>query len=118
MSFTRHHYQTHAEKTNDFLLGFVGWSLLNVTFGSALMLGPSPINYSGQQHTIVVFFVAALVFVSWMLNIGFLVYFGFTRYWIALGILVAWAAIALLVLLLQAAMDVLCSAISRLIIGS
>src|SRR5678816_2656981 len=89
MSFTRHHYTTHADKTNDFLLGFVGWSLLNVTFGSALMLGPSPINYSGQQHTIVVFFVAALVFVSWMLNIGFLVYFGFTRYWIALGILVA-----------------------------
>lgn len=119
MRITRHSYTTRGEKTIDFMIGFVGWFIFNIIVGGAVYLGPTfldSILVAGQTdpqrivdlQNIVGFVALGLSGLSWLLNIGLLFFFGFTRYWIALGMLAALAVSGLIILCLGVMMGVLC----------
>jgi len=128
MRITRHSYTKRGEETDDFMVGLVGWFICNVIVGSAVYFGPiflTPIMVAGETdpqriaaaQNIVNLIAIELGYLSLVLNIGLMIYFGFTRYWIALGMLAGFTLIGVGILLIQAAFDVVCSAISRGIIG-
>lgn len=68
---TLHHYNTQNEMTLDFLIGIAILIALNLLLW---------VLYLATNNT---FFVL----IPWPLNIGLMIYFGMTRYWIALGML-------------------------------
>jgi hypothetical protein len=120
MNLTRHTYTTRTQKINDFVIGFIGWFILNVIAGGALttvtsLLVPlfatdtSAVN--GIVQTIIPYVIAGLNCLVLLLNLGALIYFGFTRYWIALGALTALAIGLLLTMCLGALIGVLCYSI-------
>ncbi len=84
-------YHTRAEKIIDFVVGFFGWYVINL-FGLfvvgiveyELSLGPACGSILGLF--------------SLLANVGGLIYFAFTRKWIALGVLVAFSSVFLLIL--------------------
>jgi hypothetical protein len=117
MNLTRHTYTTRTQKINDFVIGFIGWFILNVIAGGALttvtsLLVPlfatdtSAVN--GIVQTIIPYVIAGLNCLVLLLNLGALIYLGFTRYWIALGALTALAIGLLLTVCLGALIGVLC----------
>jgi len=93
MRLTRRVYATKSQKAVDFAIGFVGWFLLNgVLYGCGLYY----FGNVSSDGTV----AALLLGLPLLLNIGALVVFGFTRYWIALGALAAFALSLLAVLLI------------------
>ena len=107
MNLTRKIYTTSNEKTVDFLLGFFGWFILNAIVSGALyalsiaLTGISTYgdgtNFDALQTVTgaVGLVCNGLIFLA---NVGLLIYFGLTRYWIALGALTAFAVSIVLVL--------------------
>jgi hypothetical protein len=105
MNLTRHTYTSRSEKTLHFLAGFFGWFILNVAIGGVLSLAASLVsaavpsdNTNAQNIPGMVFLVLSCLVL--LLNIGLLIYFGFTRYWIALGALAGFATGLLITLCL------------------
>ncbi len=100
---TRHTYTTRSQKTAHFFGGFFGWFLLNLLLLGGTYLAdflfasllPADDPNSANLLGLIGFALSCLGFI---LNIGLLIYFGFTRYWIALGGLVAFAISLLLAL--------------------
>lgn len=107
MNLTRRVYTTYNEKRRDFLIGLGGWFALN-----ALLLGlgigtmflmstlAGPMNYSEEYQNLVTLVSIILACLPCLINIGLMLYFAFSRYWIALGALGGWAIIVALVLCL------------------
>jgi len=106
MKLTRHTYATRNEKTVDFILGFVGWFVLNgllagligaAVFGLSTL--PSSPSGSGDDTAQALLGLVALAIncLPWLINLGLLIYFGLTRYWIALGALAAFGVLIVLV---------------------
>lgn len=100
-------YETHGEKRRDFLIGFGGWFGINAALlvlgwiASALvhsLLGPI---VSRATADVIVTIIAWLV--PLLINVGGLIYLGFTRKWMALGALAAIGVVLLLVLCATAA---------------
>ena len=96
-------YESKSQKTRDFLIGFVGWFIFNVVANGLLALAPflsatvpfdSP-NYSTIQSVMGMVMLVCNIAV-FVLNIGALIYFGLTRYWIALGALAAFGSLLVL----------------------
>ena len=111
-------YETKAQKTRDFLIGFVGWFIFNVAANGLLALAPflsatvpfdSP-NYSTLQSTLGMVVLVCNI-VVFALNIGSLIYFGLTRYWIALGELAAFGSLLALALCAAIVIGGVCFAI-------
>jgi len=109
MYFERKVYETRSQKVGDFFLGIGLFIAVNIASGviSTLFTGivvsmSSAWNSSALQTLsgLLIFLVYVLPFA---VQVGLLIYFGLTRYWIALGILGAFAVSLLLVLLFVAA---------------
>jgi hypothetical protein len=107
MNLTRRIYTTRREKTVDFLIGFFGWLILNAILSAvfyALSFIPATVGSYGdntnydQLQTILGFIGLICNVLAFFSNIGLLIYFGLTRYWIALGALTAFVTILVLVI--------------------
>ena len=83
MNLTRRAYVTRSEKTKDFVIGLMGWILLNLV---VVWVG----------HMLAAWVPSNLLIV--VINLGLLIYFGLTRHWIALGALLACVVCVLLAL--------------------
>jgi hypothetical protein len=106
----RHDYTTRNQKLVDFLLGFFGWYIINLVLFIALALLSGVVSGAVSESLLDAGIdpvtatdaigIAGLVLQCLVLvaNVGTLFYFGFTRYWIALGELAAFAFALLLVL--------------------
>ncbi len=109
MHFERKVYETRSQKVGDFFLGIGLFIAVNIASGVISGLGASIIGTMGSSvsdgsvaqtfWSLVIFLLYALPFA---VQIGLLIYFGLTRYWVALGMLGAFAASLLLVLLFVA----------------
>ncbi len=103
MKLTRAIYDTPAQKTLDFIIGYLSWFVINTVANGALYLVPSLIipvlssatGYEAIQSILGGLFLVCNLLVL-LLNIGALIYFAFTRYWIALGALAAFATLLVL----------------------
>ena len=94
MKLTRKVYTTRNEKILDFVIGFVGWCLINGLLYACSLAIIS--NFNVQQDWIgIVLLVLPLV-----INIVALIYFGVARRWIAWGALAAFALLLVGVLLI------------------
>ena len=87
MKLSRHIYRRTREKIVDAISGLVLFTVLNVVLillVVAISLRSSPLSnaLNGANGA------AAVGLTILLLNIGLLIYFGFTRYWVALGALV------------------------------
>jgi len=113
VNLSRHTYETRSQKTAHFLIGFFGWFVLNVVVGGVLSFGVSllsaaiPANDADAQN-ILGYVSLGLSCLSLLLNVGLLIYFGFTRHWIAFGALAAFAVVLLLILCISVIVGVLC----------
>ena len=97
MNLTRKTYATRSEKVIDFVIGFVGFFVLNGVIGGGAQLviillnnASIAVNDSTIQSMVGVIGLA-LGCLPFILNIGLIIFFAFTRYWIALGALGALA---------------------------
>jgi hypothetical protein len=110
MRLKRFDYTTRNQKIIDFLIGFVGWFFINiVVFGGLQLLmtavggavSEALLNAGINPGTALDIVFAAGLFIQCLplvANVAGLIYFGFTRYWIALGGLAAFGLSLLLVL--------------------
>lgn len=114
MKLERKIYETRSQKVGDFLLGIGLFIAINVVFGAVMSFGLgllsmlfSSASPDGSSNTGVSAFFSLLMTVVYCLPfvvlIVALIYFGMTRYWIALGMLGTIAIGLLLTLLLAAA---------------
>src|SRR5690242_11101395 len=104
MRLERKVYTTRKEKVIDFVLGFFGWFLVNGLLygGSILILQAVGSNTSDSTLALLLGLIPLLV------NIAALIFFAFTRRWIALGILAAFALMLVAVLLIGIVLYVIC----------
>ena len=96
MKLTRHAYETRNEKTIDFIIGFVGWFVLNgvltgLGVGANTLVTARGVAGGGSDtaQTAVGVLGLVLFFLPLLINIAAIVLFAFTRSWIALGALAA-----------------------------
>ena len=104
MNVTRKIYTTRREKVIDFVVGFLGWFFINGLLYTLLVALMSQFPTDAQDSIAVVLLIA----LPFLINIGAMIYFGFTRRWIALGALAAFAAVLLLALLLGLLVYAIC----------
>lgn len=102
MTFERKTYETRQEKRRDFWIGFAGWFVVNallaglITAASSLM---SSLNLEGAfGEDVYSILLALLGLLPLLINVGGLIFLGFTRKWMALGALTALGVVLLLVL--------------------
>jgi hypothetical protein len=119
MNLTRKTYTTRNEKIIDFVIGFIGWFVLNglltvlvQAVSAGLSLAGGALDGGGSGVSDVTLIVIGLVglCVPLLINIGLLVYFALTRYWIALGALAAFALSLVAVICLGVVLGVTCFA--------
>ena len=104
MKLERKVYTTRNEKVIDFVLGFVGWFLINgLLYGCSIAILQA--LDSGSPDSIPVLLLGVLPL---LINIGALIFFAFARRWVALGILAAFALVLVGVLLLGLVFYVIC----------
>ncbi len=103
MTLTRKIYQGRGEKIGDFVIGAIGGLVFNGVLYSVLT--PVAAILFGWLHQegqpIVdggIFFLVVFLCIPLLINVGFLVILGRTRYWIALGVLTVFATLFLLIL--------------------
>jgi hypothetical protein len=115
MNLTRRTYQNRNEKTIDFLIGFGGWFVLNVIFAgvgfglvAALASVSSGYYYSESYNSLMSLLWVMLTCLPLLINIGAIIYFALTRYWIALGALAAFAGALLLTICLGSLIGAVC----------
>jgi len=113
MSPQRKIYESRSQKTGDFFIG-VGLMIgVNVVFSVilALLAGMGSAlfgsNYNSAVASIGSMLSIVLYCLPFVVNIGLIIYFDLTRYWIALGMLAVIAFLLLIALLLSAACFVL-----------
>ena len=118
MNLARKTYTTRREKTIDFVIGFVGWFVLNgfltgigwaVTVGLGALLSQiqSPDSTTVIEPLLGVLAVA-INCLPWLINIGLLVFFGLMRHWIALVALAAFGTVLLILLCIAVVFSVWC----------
>ena len=104
MKLERKVYTTRNEKVIDFVLGFVGWFLVNgLLYGCSIAILQAIDSSSSQSIPVLLLGLLPL-----LINIGALIFFAFTRRWIALGILSAFALVLVGVLLLGLVFYAIC----------
>jgi hypothetical protein len=106
MKRQRKEYLTRREKTVDFLIGFIGWFILNGLWWGGLSLAswlllqfsdtPAGTDLTQFLESIGEVATAVLLILPLILNLALLIRFAFTRYWIAIGAASAFASLLLL----------------------
>jgi hypothetical protein len=114
MKLTKKEYTSREEKKKDFFIGvgvFIGLnvllSVLQVLVMMALTYLPLP---SGDEQAISLGFSCLAYPLQILANIGVIIYFAFTRNWIALGMLGTFAFLILLALVAGVILSVICFA--------
>ncbi len=95
MNLSRKTYTTRNEKIIDFAIGFVGWIVLGTLLWFAFnFLAALIIQSLGTPRSIqlVENISLAASCIPLVINIGLLIFFAFTRRWIAFGMLAVWGA--------------------------
>ncbi len=114
MNLQRAVYETKAEKTKDFFIGvglFIG---LNVVLtGVIILLSYLASKVTTDLNVDILDTVTALIGIvlyclPLLLNLGVMIYFGLTRYWIALGMLGTFAALLLLTVIAGVVLTIWC----------
>jgi hypothetical protein len=98
MNLSRHIYTSRREKIGHAVLGLILFLVLNVA-SVALLIGLSLSSGVLSDTLNTANGTAAYGLTTLLLNVGLLIYFGFTRYWVALGALVVctiWFVVVLL----------------------
>ncbi|MGH2522153.1 MAG: hypothetical protein ACRDH2_06585 [Anaerolineales bacterium] len=114
MNLTRKTYLTRNEKIIDFVIGFVGWFVVNSVLGGIVgvglgLLGSLTANSADPTLQNIVGVVSlALNCIPLIINLGALVYFALTRYWIALGALAAFGLVLVAVICAAVFLGVAC----------
>ena len=109
MNIERKIYETTSQKMIDFFIGVALFIGLNIAFSFVLGLGVGMLSSMATATTndVITSVVGLLSIIAYglpcVIHFGLIVYFGLTRYWIALGMLATIAAGLLLTLLLVAA---------------
>ena len=86
-------YETKEEKRRDLIIGVVGFFVINgVLVCSSSLLG-GLVNNSSLDFNIIETITFILACIPFLINIGLIIYFAFTRAWIALGMLAALAVL-------------------------
>ena len=94
--FKRKVYETRHEKVIDFIIGAAIWLVLNAIFvGIVVALANIPAN-DASASTLIQTARTAAVILPLVVNIALMVYFGFTRSWILLGMFGMIGAVLLL----------------------
>ena len=118
MKLERKVYTSRDQKVGDFMLGVGLIIALNVAFLAIYLILATldSVFYttlnSGNFQDFGTLVTLALSFLPFVLNILVMIYFGLTRYWIALGMLGGFAVALLVVLILGAACFALIAGIS------
>ncbi len=112
MNLTRKIYTTRREKTIDFIIGIVILHIVNIvmtlgSIGLTYLLVQVPFDNSLRQTVIPVLTLVCQC-LPWLVNLGMLVLFGVTRYWIALGALATIAFYFLLAICAAVVFAVVC----------
>ena len=104
MKLERKVYTTRNEKVLDFVIGFAGWFFVNgLLYGCSIAILQAIDSSSSQSIPVLLLGLLPL-----LINIGALILFAFTRRWIALGILAAFALVLVGVLLLGLVLYAVC----------
>ncbi len=116
MNLTRKTYSTRNEKTIDFIVGFVGFFVLNGLVGGGgsvvfNLLSSTPLAADTNFQTLLGFLSLALTCLPLLVNIGLIIFFAFTRYWIALGALSAMAVALIVVICIAVLIGGVCFAL-------
>jgi len=108
-------YETPGEKRKDFWIGFIGWFVMNAALGglSVLFSGllSSILANTNDFETISAITNYLGIFLSCLpllINVGVMTYFAYTRDQIAMGMLVAFGTVFLLVICLGIIATVAC----------
>ena len=104
MKLERKVYTTRNERVIDFVLGFFGWFLVNgLLYGCSILILQAVDSSTSDS-------IPALLLglIPLLINIAALIFFAFTRRWIALGILAAFALVLVGVLLIGLVFYVIC----------
>lgn len=102
MKLTRKTYTTRNEKILDFVIGFVGWCVLNgVMYACSIAILS---NLDTQTDAVAI----ALLALPLLVNIAALIFLGMTRRWIALGALAAFALLLVGVLIIGVLVYAIC----------
>jgi len=102
MKLTRKIYATRNEKILDFVIGFVGWCLINGLMYACSLVIVS--NLDTQQDTLSI----VLLVIPLIINIVALILLAMTRRWIALGALAAFGLLLLGTLLIGLLVYAIC----------
>ncbi len=119
MHFERKVYETRSQKVGDFFLGIGVFIATNIIFGvisgfaTSILVSMTSLSDNSAAQTLLNLVIFLLYALPFAIQIALLIYFGLTRYWIALGMLGAFAAVLLLVLLLTAFCFVLLAGVSH-----
>ena len=113
---TKKIYITPAEKRRDFWIGVGLWWGLNIllsicqyglTFGLAALL-PVYINSDEPFYALISILSWLLTLLPWIINIGLIIYFAFTRSQIALGMLAGFGIALVIVICLGVIFAIWC----------
>ena len=102
---TQDQYPTQQEKTKDFIIGFVGFLLLNVVV-YLLATGLASIGLDRTHFADTVLWLALCALVPWVITLVPVFYFARRRMWIALGAIFALGCM------------VLCTVLGMCLVGS
>ena len=102
MKLTRKIYTTRNQKILDFVIGFVGWCLINGLMYACSLMYLTYVSVQQDSQTI------ALLVVPLIVNVIGLILLGMTRRWIALGALAAFALLLVGVLLIGLLVYAIC----------
>lgn len=104
MNFTRKEYTTRNQKILDFVIGFLGWFLLNGLMYTCSVVLLGQLDTSGDSSWLSL----ALLALPLVLNVVLLIVLGRLRRWIALGALAAFASTLVMVLILGIVVYAVC----------
>lgn len=113
MSLERKVYETRGEKIKDFLIGFFLLLVLNIIMGSASLVVTGAISSlsTSNPDLYAILSPASIILMGCcplLVNVGLIIYFSRTRYWISLGMLGLFAAAFVLTLAAAIVLGVLC----------
>jgi hypothetical protein len=112
MRLPRKIYTTRTEKTLDFLIGFIGWWVLNLLLTAVqygVLVGATSLtDTTGPLAPILANLPTLISLLGLVLNIVLIIALAFVRHWIALGLLAGFASALLLVLCLGIVVGVAC----------
>ena len=115
MNLQRKVYATRSDKVVDLVIGVVLWHIVNIVFGVILSIGFSFLstftNGDANLSNTLNIFSTILGCLPFLINIALLIYFGLTRYWIALGMLGIFALYLLLTICALVVFGVACFSI-------